>query len=267
MAQQTRRIQKYEILGAIGRGGMSTVYLAYDEDLGRHIALKELDLRDENPELVERFMRESRMAASLQHPNIVTVHERLHHEGVPYIAMEYLDRGSLRPRVGALTRPQTFGVLEAALAGLAHAHAQGVVHRDLKPENLLVTSEGTVKIADFGIAKALTRVTRTLTRAGASLGTPEYMAPEQVTNKAVGPATDLYSLGIIAFELVTGRVPFESGDEPLAVLFRHVNEAPPAPSTVAPGVDPQLDAWILRCLAKDPADRPPSAEEAWDELE
>jgi serine/threonine protein kinase len=262
-----RRVGQYSILGVIGRGGMATVHLAFDEDLDRHIALKELDLRPDDREAVERFLRESRMAARLSHQNIVTVFGRAELDGVPFIAMEYLDRGSLRPFVGHLSQPQVLGVLEWTLAGLDHAHRQGIVHRDLKPENLLVTSDGAVKITDFGIAKAITSATRGMTRRGATLGTYEYMSPEQVTAQPVGPQTDLYSVGVIAFELACGRVPFEESDEPAAVLFRHVSEPPPDPRSLQPDIDEQLASWIIWLLAKAPEDRPQSAREASERLE
>src|SRR4029453_8961119 len=151
------------------------------------------------PSFARRFVREAQMAGSLSHPNIVTVYDYLTHEGTPYIAMEYLARGSLRPHVGRLSLAQLGGVLEGLLAGLARAHSAGIVHRDLKPENLLVADDGTIKIADFGIAKATdelqyaTRVTAT----GTTIGTPEYMAPEQALGKEIGPATDLYSVGMV----------------------------------------------------------------------
>ena len=155
-ASELRRVGRYEIVREVGRGASAIVYLARQTDLDRNVALKELaHFHAADPAFVERFLRESRLAGSLNHPNIVTVHEYFEHEGTPYIAMEYLERGSLRPLIGALTTAQVVGVLEGLLAGLAHAESKGIVHRDLKPENVLVTSSGGVKIADFGIAKAL----------------------------------------------------------------------------------------------------------------
>src|SRR5262249_52345087 len=149
-------VGRYEILREIGRGGMATVYLARQTDLDRYVALKELGLLHlTDPSFAERFLRESRMAGGLSHPNIVTVHDYFEHDGTPYITMEYVERGSLRPFIRRMTLGQVAGVLEGVLAGLAHAASRGIVHRDLKPENVMVTSEGTVKIADFGIARAL----------------------------------------------------------------------------------------------------------------
>ena len=177
-----RKVGRYEILRQIGRGATSIVYLARQTDLDRNVALKELAaFHAADPAFVERFLRESKLTGSLNHPNIVTVHEYFELDGTAYIAMEYFERGSLRPLVGRLTRAQTVGVLESVLSGLAHAEARGVVHRDLKPENLMVTVEGNVKIADFGIAKALEAGgSASLTETGATVGTPAMAA--RITN-------------------------------------------------------------------------------------
>jgi hypothetical protein len=266
-----RSVGRYELLEVIGRGGAAVVYLAEQSDLRRRVALKELAPFQAavDPTFAGRFAEESRVAGSLSHPNIVTVHEYFEHEGVPYIAMEYLSQGSLRPYVGTLTLAQIGGVLEGVLAGLAHGESRAIVHRDLKPENLLVTADGRVKIADFGVARAYAdAVTRpVVTAVGTTIGTPAYMAPEQALGHEVGLAADLYSLGIIAWELLIGRVPFEEKDTPVAVLYKHVHEPIPSVRSVAPEVDPQIEAWLERMLAKDPADRFGSAEAAWEELE
>src|SRR5919197_3900186 len=169
MPDVMKTVGRYEILRDIGRGGMAVVYLARQTDLDRNVALKELGaFHAMDPAFAERFLRESRVAGSLSHPNIVTVHDYFEHEGIPYIAMEYMERGSLRPWVGHLSWVQVGGVLEGLLAGLAHAHRQGIVHRDLKPENLMITGDGSIKIADFGIAKALfsPQTVMTLTQSG-----------------------------------------------------------------------------------------------------
>ena len=267
MSQVLRQVGRYEIVREVGRGGMAVVYLARQTDLDRDVALKELSaFYAGDGSFAERFIRESRVAGSLSHPNIVTVHDFFEHDRVPYISMEYLERGSLRPLIGQLTLPQAAGVLEGLLAGLAHAAKRGVVHRDLKPENLMITAEGTIKIADFGIAKALNDVTSRLTATGTAIGTPAYMAPEQVTGTGVTASTDLYATGVIAFELLTGQVPFDH-DESLALLFRHVNEPPPDPRTITSDLDPQVARWVMRLLAKNPAERPRSPAEAWDTLE
>src|SRR3954453_17192595 len=154
-----RKVGRYEILREVGRGGMAVVYLARQTDLDRDVALKELgSFHASDPSFAQRFLRESRVAGSLSHPNIVTVHHYFEHDGTPYIAMEYIERGSLRPYVSRMTFAQIGGVLGGLLGGLPHAESHGIVHRDLKPENLMVTADGRVKIADFGIAKATTRM-------------------------------------------------------------------------------------------------------------
>jgi hypothetical protein len=267
-AQVLRRVGRYEIVREIGRGATAVVYLARQSDLDREVALKELaGLHAADPAFIERFLRESRLAASLNHPNVVTVHEYFEHDGTAYIAMEYLERGSLRPLIGTLTLAQVAGVLDGLLAGLAHAETRGVVHRDLKPENVMVTSTGGVKIADFGVAKAIEgNGGGPLTLSGMTVGTPAYMAPEQALAASVGAAADLYSVGVIAYELLTGDVPFHA-DVALALLLRHVNDPVPSPRAVRPDLDPALSAWVERMLAKKPEARPPSAAEAWDELE
>ena len=266
-----RRVGRYDVIREIGRGGMATVYLGRQTDLDRSVALKELAAPFvADPAFAERFVRESRVAGSLSHTNIVTVYDFFEHTGTPYISMEYLERGSLRPFVGTLTLAQIAAVLEGLLAGLAHAEHHGIVHRDIKPENVMLTLEGSLKIADFGIAKAYNQAVtsgRFQTATGTAVGTPTYMAPEQAMAKEVGPWTDLYSTGILAYELVVGRVPFESSDTPMAILMKHVNEPPPPPRSVDPHIDPQLSEWIEWLLDKQPSARPAGAYEAWEALE
>jgi len=249
---------------------MAVVYLADQPDLGRRVALKELSsLHAADPSWARRFVSESRIAGSLGHPNIVTVHDYFEHDGTPYIAMEYMEQGSLRPFVGKLSLGQIGGVLEGLLAGLGHAHARGIVHRDLKPENLMVTGEGGIKIADFGIAKALhaPATAMTLTQAGMTVGTPAYMAPEQAMAKDIGPHTDLYSTGVIAYELLTGTVPFSNTDTPWAILHAHIYDPPPPLRSLDPEIDPAVAAWVEQLLAKEPDDRPRDARDAWHALE
>jgi serine/threonine protein kinase len=263
------QVGRYEIVRELGRGGMARVHLARQLDLDRLVALKELlELQREDAEMVGRFLRESRLAGALNHESIVTVLDVFQHDGVRYIAMEYVPRGPLRPWVGRIEPAQLGGVLESVLAGLAHAHAAGVVHRDLKPENLMVTAEGRVKIADFGIARALADSQGTMfrTATGVAVGTPAYMAPEQAMAQEIGPWTDLYAVGVIAYELVSGSVPF-SADEPLAVLLAHCREEPPPLVDRAPGVPWPIAGWVHRMLAKDPAQRPESARAAAEELD
>ena len=264
-----RVVGRYEILREVGRGGMATVYLARQTDLDRFVALKQLNaLHDSDASFARRFLRESRVAGSLSHPNIVTVHDYFEHDGTPYIAMEYLDRGSLRPYVGHMNLAQIGGVLEGLLAGLSHAESHGIVHRDLKPENLMVTADGRVKIADFGIAKATTKMqTAALTATGMTVGTPRYMAPEQAMAHDIGPWTDLYSVGCMAFELFTGSVPFHDSDAPMAILLRHVNEPIAPVKSIRPEVDQRISDWIEKLLVKEPAQRTQNAQDAWDEFE
>jgi protein kinase-like protein len=266
------QVGRYTVVRELGRGGMATVYLARQRDLGRLVALKELGiLRAADGELAARFLGEARLAGGLSHPNVVTVHDYFAEDGAPFIAMEYVPCGSLRDRVAArLTPAQVGGALAGMLAGLAHAESRGIVHRDMKPENVLVTTEGAVKIADFGIAKAGHRVmtidTR-LTATGMTLGTPAYMAPEQALGQEVTARADLYAVGVMAFELLAGRAPFADTEAPMAVLLRQVNDDVPPVTTVRPDVDARLSGWIARLLEKDPADRTPSAAAARDELE
>jgi serine/threonine protein kinase len=266
-----RTVGQYEILREIGRGGMATVYLARQRRLDRFVALKELKPADrDDATFARRFLREARVAAELSHPSIVTVYEYLEHEGTPFIAMEYVPRGSLRPWIGQMTLAQIAGVLESVLAGLAHGEEHGIVHRDLKPENVMVTAEGRVKIADYGIAKATRQaraVSATLTAVGTTVGTPAYMAPEQAMGQEVSAATDLYSLGCMTYEMVTGRPPFDDSDGPMALLLRHVNEPVPPARALDPAVDPAVSDWIDRLLVKDPERRTRTATQAWDELE
>src|SRR3954447_13083645 len=202
MTAGTRDLGRYEILEPIGRGGMAVVYLARHRDLDRLVALKELSaFHAADPAWAARFLRESRMAGSLSHPHIVMVLDYFEADGTPYIAMEYLPRGSLRPWVASLTLAQIGGVLADVLAGLAHAESHRIVHRDLKPENLLLTADGRVKIADFGIAKATSQMSTGAfqTATGMTVGTPGYMAPEQAMAGDLGTWTDLYSLGCMAY--------------------------------------------------------------------
>src|SRR4051812_35063350 len=255
MPDVMKTVGRYEILRAIGRGGMAIVYLARQTDLDRSVALKELGaFHASDPSFAQRFLRESRVAGSLSHPNIVTVHDYFEHDGTPYIAMEYIERGSLRPYVGHMTLAQIGGVLEGLLAGLAHAEQHAIVHRDLKPENLMVTAEGRVKIADFGIAKATNQMQTGafLTATGTTVGTPTYMAPEQAMAQDIGPWTDLYSVGCMAFEMFTGDVPFHDSDAPMAILLRHVNEEIPPINTVDTSIDDGISGWVQKLLVKDP---------------
>jgi hypothetical protein len=265
-----QEVGRYELLRVVGRGGMATVFLARQTDLDRLVALKQLAVFEgSGPGPAQRFLREARLAGSMSHPNLVTVHEFFEDDDVPYIAMEYLARGSLRPYVGRLRQAQAGGVLHGMLSGLALAERLGVVHRDIKPENVMVTEQGSVKVADFGIAKATSEAAATarLTTTGTTLGTPRYMAPERAMGEDVGPWSDLYSVGVMAFELLVGRPPFHDTEEPAAILLRNINDPVPPVHTLRPEIDPALSDWIERLLIKDPAKRTRSAAVACAELE
>ena len=257
-----RTVGRYEILEELGRGGMATVFLARQADLDRLVALKELSaFRQADPAFTQRFLRESRLAGSLSHPNIVTVHDFFESDGVPYIAMEYVTGGSLRPHIGHMSLSQVAGTLEGMLSALDHAEHHQIVHRDIKPENVLVTAQGRVKITDFGIAKATGNATTGsfLTATGTTVGTPNYMAPEQAMGQEVGPWTDLYSVGVMAFELFVGHVPFYDTEEPMAVLMRQVSDPIPPARSINPEVDDAISDWIERLVVKDPKKRVRSA--------
>ena len=265
-----RVVGRYQLIREIGRGGVATVYLARQVDLDRLVALKELTtVHMSAVGSADRFLRESRLAGSLSHPNIVTVFEYFEHGGAPYIVMEYLPRGSLRPHLGHLSEARLAGVLEGVLAGLDCAESAGIVHRDLKPENILVTADGHVKVTDFGIAKAAQQIKAesVLTAPGITVGTPSYMAPEQAMGQEVGPWTDLYSVGVMIWEHLVGHVPFNETEMPIARLLRHVNEQIPAPIEVNPDVDPALSEWVASLLVNDRRLRTQSAAQAWNGLE
>src|SRR5215203_7381138 len=252
-----QRVGSYEIVRMLARGGMAVVYLVRQPALDREVVLKRLDLERDDPTLAQRFVREARLAATLDHPNVVTLFDFFEHEGVPYIALEYVSGGSLRELVGRLELLQVCGVVEGVLAGLGHAERRGIAHRDLKPENVLLTSRGNVKIADFGIARAYNALTQRLTAPGMAIGTPAYMAPEQATNDPLGPSTDLYALGVIVYELLAGRPPFLA-ETPVGLLYAHVHHRPP-PLTELPGPhQAAVCEWVEWLLAKDPAARPQS---------
>ena len=262
-----QRVGSYDIVRVLARGGMAVVYLAHQPALDRHVALKQLDLDVQDVTLAQRFVREARLAAGLDHPNVVTLFDFFEHEGVAYIAMEYVSGGSLRPLVGDLRLPQVFGVLEGVLNGLGHAEERSIAHRDLKPENILITGRGGVKIADFGIARAYDALTGHLTSTSAAIGTPAYMAPEQALSGRLGPFTDLYAVGVMAYEMLAGRPPFGNGSTPMAVLYAHVHNPPPPLADLAPDTPEPVRRWVEWLLAKAPEDRPASAAQAWEALE
>jgi serine/threonine protein kinase len=260
--------ERYELRGQIGSGGMGHVYLAHDEVLDRDVALKLLKGRyAENKEFVERFRREAKSAASLSHPHIVPVFDGGETEdGTYYIAMEYLSGGTLRDLIASGRTLPPRAVVEVALEiaeALQAAHTRGVIHRDIKPRNILITDSGHVKVADFGIARAAEATT--ISDLGDILGSAKYMSPEQAAGDRVGPASDLYSLGVVLFKMLTGNVPFEV-ETPADVPVEHAGGPPPHPREVNPRVPGDMDALVMKLLASDPEDRYASATQLIKEL-
>ena len=251
---------RYRLLSRLGTGGMAEVWAAEDSQLGRQVALKLLHSRlAADQDFVERFRREASAAAGLQHPNVVSVYDRGESQGNYYIAMEYLRGPSLKDLVrrGPLEPRYAVELVVQVLRAARFAHRHGVVHRDLKPHNVMLDSEGRVKVTDFGIARA---GASDMTETGSIMGTAQYLSPEQAQGHAVTASSDLYSIGVMLFELLTGRVPFD-GESPVTIALRHVSEPPPAPSQLNPAVPPALDAVVLRALAKDPRERFADADE------
>jgi serine/threonine protein kinase len=258
-------IRGYEIIRQIGRGGMGVVYLARQPGLQRLVALKELvQVASSDPSVAARFFREAQVASSLSSPSIVSVYEFFEHTGVPYIVMEYVVGGSLRPHIRQLTTVQAIGVLKGVLSALSHAESHGVVHRDIKPENVLVTGSGAVKLADFGIAKGIRAVAtgQFSTATGNVSGTPAYMSPEQAMGEELGPCSDLYSVGVLAYEMLAGPLPFGPRDTPMAIMMRQVRDAFPPPQTANPELPAELAGLIEAMTAKAVRDRPQSAADA-----
>jgi hypothetical protein len=252
---------RYELVRALGAGGMGCVHLTRDSVLSREVALKVLDERHAgSEEFVERFRREAKAAASLSHPNIVAVYDYGENEqGSPYIAMEHVPGGTLKDRIQERSKlpPRVAAAVALQIASaLEVAHERGIIHRDVKPENVLVTEDGNVKVADFGIAKAAEATAVTAT--SAVLGSVRYLSPEQASGGEVGPASDLYSLGVVLYEMLTGEVPF-TAENPIATAMRHLTEAPVPPSEFESHIPATLEAVALKLLEKAPADRYPSA--------
>jgi eukaryotic-like serine/threonine-protein kinase len=258
---------RYRILKRIGSGGMADVYLAEDEVLGRRVAIKILNERHAgDDQFIERFRREAQSAAALSHPNVVAIYDRGEAEGTYYIAMELLDGRNLKELIVARGPAPPKIVVEYArqiLAALAYSHRHTIVHRDIKPHNVVVDGDGRVKVTDFGIARG---GASQMTEVGSIVGTAQYLSPEQARGEPVDPRSDLYSLGIVMYELLTGSVPF-TGDSPVEIAMKHLSATAPPPSEVREGVPRELDLVVMRALAKDPDDRYASAEEMDADLE
>jgi eukaryotic-like serine/threonine-protein kinase len=259
LAQDTVVAGRYRLLGRLGSGGMADVWCAEDSLLNRRVALKFLHPRfAQDEQFVERFRREASAAAGLQHPNVVGVFDRGIVDGAHYIAMEYVEGASLKDLIErGLSVPEAVEIVRQVLAGVKYAHEHGIVHRDLKPQNVLVDSEGRARVTDFGIARA---GASEITQTGSVLGTAQYLSPEQAQGLPVTAASDIYSVGVMLYEALTGRVPFDA-DSPVTVALKQVSERPRPPSELNPAVSRALDGVVLRALAKDPANRFASAED------
>jgi eukaryotic-like serine/threonine-protein kinase len=251
---------RYRVLHRLGSGGMAEVYCAQDLQLGRKVALKILYRRfAEDGEFVERFRREASSAAGLQHQHVVAVYDRGEYDGTYYIAMEYLEGRSLKTIVqqeAPLELDRAIDLITQVLRAARFAHRRGIIHRDLKPHNVIVDDNGRAKVTDFGIARA---GASDMTQTGSIMGTAQYLSPEQAQGHAVSAASDIYSIGIMLYELLTGRVPFD-GESAVTVALKQVNERPVPPSALNPAVTPELEEVVMRALEKDPARRFPDAD-------
>ncbi len=252
---------RYRVISRLGSGGMADVYLAQDQLLGREMAIKVLHHHfAEDQEFVERFRREASSAAALSHPNIVGIFDRGEWNGTYYIAMEYVAGRSLKAIVredGPLEPAAAIDIVIQILRAARFAHRRGVIHRDLKPHNVIIDEEGRARVTDFGIARA---GASDMTMTGSIMGTAQYLSPEQAQGYSVSSSSDIYSVGVILYELLTGVVPFE-GETAVAIAFKQVSATPRSPSELKPGIPHSLDQVVLRALAKDPAERYADADE------
>jgi eukaryotic-like serine/threonine-protein kinase len=257
---------RYRIIRKLGAGGMANVYLAEDQELGRRVAIKILDDRHAaDDSFIERFRREAKNAAGLSHPNIVSIYDRGEAEGTYYIAMEYLSGRSLKELIvsrGPTPIRIAIDYTRQMLAALGFAHRHGIVHRDIKPHNVVVDADGRLKVTDFGIARS---GASQMTEVGSIIGTAQYLSPEQARGSPVDQRSDVYSVGIVLYEMLTGTVPF-TGETPLEIAMKHLSEVPVPPSELREDVPDDLDLVVLRALAKDPEDRYQTAEEMNDDL-
>src|SRR6266705_6794932 len=255
-----RYIGKYRVKGELGRGGMGTVYLAEQPGLGREVAIKEL-IQSADPVALKRFLQEAQVMARTSHPNLVQVHDMELQGNINYLVLEFIKGRSMRDWMNQsqIPPPQVFAVMHGILQALDYAHRHQIVHRDMKPENVLISDEGQVKVADFGIARLLddTGLGGTATKTGTTVGTPQYMSPEQVASSKVDGRSDLYSAGIMFYELVVGQPPFTASDAdgPFTLMAKHVQAPPKPPSVFRPGLNLELEQVILKSLSKRPEDR------------
>ncbi|MFF2327502.1 MULTISPECIES: protein kinase [unclassified Streptomyces] len=268
---------RYQLRDLLGEGGMASVYLAYDSALDRQVAIKTLHTElGREQSFRERFRREAQAVAKLQHTNIVSVfdtgEDELGGALMPYIVMEYVEGQPLGSVLqadiqsyGAMPADKALKVTADVLAALDTSHEMGLVHRDIKPGNVMVTKRGVVKVMDFGIARAMQSGVTSMTQTGMVVGTPQYLSPEQALGRGVDARSDLYSVGIMLFQLLTGRIPFDA-DSPLAIAYAHVQEEPIAPSTINRSITPAMDALVARALKKNPNERFPSAAAMQDEI-
>jgi serine/threonine protein kinase len=267
--QSGQMLGPYRIITQIGKGGMANVYKAYQPSVDRYVAIKVLPSQlAESQEFATRFHQEARIIAKLEHPHILPVFDYGESDGVAYFVMRYLEAGTLRDKMEA-GRPLPLNDIDRIFTQLAealsYAHSFGIIHRDLKPANALIDSHGNIFLTDFGIAKLMESASPRLTQTDAIMGTPAYISPEQAQSQPVDQRSDIYSLGIILYEMVTGRVPFVA-DTPLAVLFKHISDPLPLPSLVKPDIPAPIEKVILKALAKEPKDRFSTADEfvaAW----
>ena len=256
-------VGRYRITEQLGQGGMATVYRAYDANLDRYVAIKAMHQAfREDTNFLARFKREAQIVAKLRHPHIVTVHEFDEHHGQPYLVMEFIEGETLKARLARkpFTMKETVATMTAVGQALTYAHEQGVLHRDIKPSNILLDKAGRPYLTDFGLARMVQAGESTLSQ-DMLLGTPQYISPEQAQGvRELGPATDIYSLGIVLYQLVVGRVPY-SADTPYAIIHDHIYKPLPMPSQVNPNVPPEVERVLLKALAKEPGDRFQSAVE------
>src|SRR2546426_5625744 len=256
-AMQTEVLgERYKLQDPIGRGGMATIYRGQDLRVDRVVAIKVLrEVYSNDPKFVTRFQREAKAVSSLQHPNIVQVYDYGQTDGNYFIVMELVEGTDLRRYLrsrGVLAVDRAIIIAHDVALGLGAAHRRGIVHRDVKPQNILVGKDGSIKLTDFGIASVYTAINaERLTTTGMTLGTVQYYAPEQAQGEIVTPAADVYALGIVMYEMLTGRTPFD-GDTPVAVAMQHIQDLPIPPSQYNPNIPPALEEIILRCLEKVP---------------